>query len=68
MTVNRQARHQVPWNLVLPDGPLYPIVYWWTVPLLYVGGVCLSFKGCWVYSVAFVLYLMENPVSEQCRP
>ena len=23
--------------------------------------------GCWVYFVAFILYLMENPVSKQYR-
>ena len=33
-----------------------------------VGRVHLSFKGCWAYFVAFVLILMENPVSKQCDP
>ena len=28
----------------------------------------LSFKGCRVYFVAFILVLMENPVSKQCKP
>ena len=26
------------------------------------------FKGCRVYFVAFILFLMENPASKQCRP
>ena len=25
-------------------------------------------RGCTVYFVAFILFLMENPVSKQCRP
>ena len=36
-------------------------------PLLYVGQVYLSFWG--VGSILFILlFLMENPVSKQCRP
>ena len=27
----------------------------------------LSFLGCQVYFVAFILFLMENSVSKQCR-
>ena len=33
-----------------------PIVNWWTLPLLYVGQVHLSFSGCQVYFVAFILF------------
>ena len=43
-------------------------VYWWTLPLLYVGRVYLSFYGCRVYFVAFILLLLEIPVSKQRRP
>ena len=42
----------------------YLIVYWWTHPLLFVGQVHLSFKGCQVYFVSFIPFLMENPVSK----
>ena len=33
---------------------------------LYVGWVHLSFSGCQVYFVTFILILMGNPVSKQC--
>ena len=46
---------------------LYTGVYW-TLLLLHVGQVHLSFYGCQVYFVTFILFLMENPVSKQCRP
>ena len=39
-----------------------------TLPLFYVGLDNFSFKGRPVYSVAFILFLVENPVSKQCRP
>ena len=56
------------WNGVC----FYPIIYWWTFPLLYVGWVHLSYKGCQVYFVAFILLfaiitMMENLI-KQCRP
>ena len=35
---------------------------------LYIGLVYLSVKGCWVNFVAFILFVMENPVSKQCNP
>ena len=31
----------------------------WTLPLLYVGRVQMSFSGCWVHSSSFILHLME---------
>ena len=38
-----------------------PVVSWWTSPLSYIVRVHLSFKGCRVYFLAFILFLINNP-------
>ena len=47
-----------------------PIVYWWTLPLLYIGWDHLSFEGCWVNFVPFtgILILMETLIANSVDP
>ena len=45
-----------------------PIIYWWTLPLPNVGRVILSFQGCRVYFIAFILFLMEILLANNVDP
>ena len=39
-----------------------------TIPLLHVGRVRLSLRGCQVYFVSFILFLMENLLANNVNP
>ena len=49
------------------DSKLTHIVYWWTLPLLYVGRVCHIRGIAWVFCVS-ILFLVENNADSDQMP